>query len=62
MGMQVSMNEEVPDLLLEWEVGSVISSVETEVSKYELVTNLAIWDSKSDLDMDNIICDVGNDF
>ena len=62
MGMQVSMNEEVPDLLLEREVGSVISSVETEVSKYELVTNLAIWDSKSDLDMDNIICDVGNDF
>ena len=62
MGMQVSMNEEVPDLLLEWEVGSVISSVETEVSKYELATNLAIWDSDSDLDMDNIICDVGNDF
>ena len=63
MGTQVSMNGEVPDiLLLEREVGSVISSVETEVSKYELVTNLAIWDSKSDLDMDNIICDVGNDF
>ena len=63
MGMQVSMNEEVPDLLLqEMDVGSVISSVETEVSKYELATNLAIWDSDSDLDMDNIICDVGNDF
>ena len=62
MDMQVSMNEEVPDLLLEREVGSVISSVETEVSKYKLATNLAIWDSDSDLDMDNIICDVGNDF
>ena len=63
MGTQVSMNEEVPDLLLlEREVCSVISSVETEVSKYELATNLAIWDSDSDLDMDNIICDVGSDF
>ena len=63
MGMQVSMNEEVPDLLLqEMDVGSVISSVETEVSKYELATNLAIWDSDRDLDVDNIICDVGNDF
>ena len=36
------MNEEVPDLLLEREVGSVISSAETEVFKYELATNLAI--------------------
>ena len=63
MGMQVSMNEEVPDLLLqEMDIGSVISSVETEVSKYELATNLAIWDSDRDLDVDNIICDVGNDF
>ena len=49
------MNEEVPDLLLlEREIGSVISSVETEVSKYELAINLAIWDSDSDLDMDYI--------
>ena len=34
MGMQVSLNEEVPDLLLllEREVDSVISSVETEFS------------------------------
>ena len=64
MGTQASMNEEVQDLLLllKREVVSVISSVETEVSKYELATNLAIWDSDSDLDMDDIICDVGNDF
>ena len=63
MGTQVSMNEEVPDLLLlEREVDSVISSVETEVSKHELATNLAIWDSDSDLDMGDILCDVGNDF
>ena len=61
MGMQVSMNEVVPDLLLEREVVSVIPSVETEISKYELARNLAIWDSDSDLDMDDI-CDVGNDF
>ena len=62
MGTQVSMNEEVPDILLpEREVDSVISSVKTEVSRYELSTNLAIWDSVSDLDMDEIICDVGND-
>ena len=62
MGTQVSMNEEVPDILLpEREVDSVISSVKTEVSRYELSTNLAIWDSHSDLDMDEIICDVGND-
>ena len=63
MGTQASMNEEVQDLLLllEREVVSVISSVETEVSKYELATNLAIWDSDSDLDMDDI-CDVGNNF
>ena len=34
MGMQVSMNEEVPDLflLLKREIDSVISSVETEFS------------------------------
>ena len=34
MGMQVSMNEEVPDLLflLKREVDSVISTVETEFS------------------------------
>ena len=45
MGMQVFMNEEVQNLLfLEREVGSVISSVETEVSKYELATNLVIRD------------------
>ena len=63
MGTQVSMNEEVPDLLLlEMEVGSVISSVETEVSKYEIATNLAILDSDHDLDVDNIICDIGSDF
>ena len=56
------MNEEVQDLLLlEREVVSVISSVETEVFKYELATNLAIWDSDSDFNMDDI-CDVGNDF
>ena len=62
MGMQVSMDEVVPDfLLLEREVVSVIPSVETEISKYELARNLAIWDSDSDLDMDDI-CDVGNDF
>ena len=63
MGTQASMNEGVQDLLLllEREVVSVISSVETEVSKYELATNLAIWDSDSDLDMDDI-CDVGNNF
>ena len=54
---------EVPDhLLLEREVCSVISSVEIEVSKYELATNVATWDSDSDLDMDNIICDKGNHF
>ena len=62
MATQVSMNEEVPDLLLEREVGSVISSVETEISKYELATNLAIWNSDSDLDMDDIISDVDNNF
>ena len=62
MGTKVSINEEVPDFfLLEREVGSVISSVETEVSKYELATNLAIWDSDSDLDVDDT-CNVRNDF
>ena len=62
MGMQVSMNKDVQDLLLlEKEVVSVISNVETEVSKYELAINLEIWESDSDLDMDDI-CDVGNDF
>ena len=62
MDMQVSMDEVVSDLLLlEREVVSVIPSVETEISKYELARNLAIWDSDSDLDMDDI-CDVGNDF
>ena len=56
------MIEKVPDLLLlEREVGSVISSVETEVSKYELATNVAIWDSDRNLHM-VIICDVGNYF
>ena len=58
MCTQVSINEKVPNLFLEREV----CSVETEVSKYELATNLAMWDSDSDLDMDSIICDVGNDF
>ena len=41
-----------------WEVGSV----QTEVSKYELATNLAIRGSDSDLDVDDIICDIGNAF
>ena len=36
-------------------VDNVKSSVEIEVSKYQLATNLAIWDSDSDLHMDNII-------
>ena len=56
--------EEVPDLrlLLEREADSVISSVDTEVSKYELATDLAISDSDSDLDVDDDICEVGNDF
>ena len=64
MATQVSMNEEVPDLLLlAREVGNVISSAETEIFKYELATNLAIWDdSDSDFDTDDIICDVGNNF
>ena len=63
MDTQVSMNEKVLDLLhLEREAGSVISSVETEVSKYELATNLTILDSNNDLDMDDIICDISNDF
>ena len=57
------MNEKVLDLLhLEREAGSVISSVETEVFKYELATNLTILDSNNDLDMDDIICDISNDF
>ena len=60
MNTQVSMNEKVLDL--EREAGSVISSVETEVSKYELATNLTILDSNNDLDMDDIICDISNDF
>ena len=56
--------EEVPDLLLllEREADSVISSVDTEVSKYELATDLAISDSDSGLDVDDDICEVGNDF
>ena len=63
MDTQVSMIKEVPDLLfLERGVDSVISSVETEVSKYEIATNLAILDSDHDLDVDNIICDIGSDF
>ena len=62
MGMQVSMNKDIQNLLLlEKEVVSVISNVETEVSKYELAINLEISESDSDLDMDDI-CDVGNDF
>ena len=63
MGTQVSINEEVPDLLLlETEVNSVISSVETEVSKYELATNLAMSDSDSDFDLEDDTCDIGNHF
>ena len=63
IGTQVSMNEEVPDLLLlERAVGSLISSVETEVFKDELATNLAIWESDSNLGIGDIICDVGNGF
>ena len=55
--------EEVPDLLLlEKEADSAIWSVETEVSKYEPDTDLAILDSDSDLDMGDDICEVGNDF
>ena len=55
--------EEVLDhLLLERETNSVISSVETKVSKYELATDLALLDSNSDLGMDDDICEVGNDF
>ena len=56
------MNEEVPDLLLGIEVDSVISSVETEVSKYKLATNLVISDSNSGLDTEDNICDIGHDF
>ena len=33
-----------------------------EVSKYELASNLGIWDSDKDFDIDDIIWDVGNDF
>ena len=63
MDTQVSMNEKVLDLLrLEREVGSVFSSVETEVSKYELAINLTTLDSNNDLDVDDIICDISNDF
>ena len=63
MGTQVSINEEVPDLLLlETEVNSVISSVETEVSKYELATNLAMSDSDSDFDLEDDTCDIDNHF
>ena len=40
---------EVPDLLLERKAGSVISSVETDVSKYKLATDLAISNSDSEL-------------
>ena len=62
VGTQVSINEEVTDLLhLEREVDSVISSVETEVSNYELATNLAVSGADRDLYMDDIF-DVGNDF
>ena len=56
-------HEEVQDLLfLQKEADSAISSVETEVSKYEIATDLAISESDSDLDMDNNICEEGNDF
>ena len=48
------INEVVPDLLLlEREVDSVISCAETEVSRYELATNLAVSDPDSDFDMDD---------
>ena len=62
MGTQVSMNEEVPDLFFPSVILSVISSVETEVSKYQPATNLTIFGCDSDLDMDDDICDVGIDF
>ena len=55
--------EEVPNLLiLERKTDSVISSVETEVSKYAQATDLPILDSDSNLDMDDNICEAGNDF
>ena len=55
--------EEVPNLLiLERKTDNVISSVETEVSKYVQATDLPILDSDSDLDMDDNICEAGNDF
>ena len=58
------MNEEVSDLLLllEMKVYSVISSVEAEVSKYDLATNLVILDPDSDLDTEDDVCGVGHDF
>ena len=63
MDTQVFVSEEIPDLLLlEMEVHSVISGVETDVSKYEIATNLVILGSNSDLDMSDDVCDVGHDF
>ena len=63
MGTQVSINEEVPDHLLEREVDCVTSSVETEVSKYELATHkfsyIGLWYWPW---LDDDICDIGNDF
>lgn len=57
------MNGEISDLLLlEMEVYSVISSVEAEVSKYDLATNLVILDPDSDLDTEDDVCGVSHDF
>ena len=58
------MNEEVSDLLLllEMKVYSVISSVEAEVSKYDLAINLVILDPDSDLDTEDDVCGVSHDF
>ena len=57
MGMQVSIWR--GSRSSEREADSVISNVETEVSKYELATDLLIMVSDSDLDMEDDICEVG---
>ena len=56
MGMQFSINEEVSNLLPEKAVDSVISSVETEVFKLELATNLPIQDF--DIDLKVVVTDM----
>ena len=58
MGMQISIWRGSRSSS-EREADSVISSVETEVSKYELATDLLILVSDSDLDMEDGICEVG---